>query len=133
MQDIVCTVEPYTSHDLACKNAKFTGIPGSCPLSLPVTPRWEGVVRLVEAKRHTYRAFKLKVVAAVFASKPPIPWTCISLRTYNYIMYIIHSPNYLRRSIFCCSWHCWILMISRLGIVFKNERRQVNVKIRMGI
>ena len=59
MQDIICTVEPYTSHDLARKNAKFTGIPRSSPLSLPVTPRWEGVVRQGEA---THRAFKLKVV-----------------------------------------------------------------------
>ena len=51
MQDIVCTLEPYTSHDLARKNAKFTGIPGSCLLSLPVTPCWEGVVSRGEATR----------------------------------------------------------------------------------
>ena len=86
MQDIVCTVEPYTSHDLARKNAKFTSIPGSYLLNLPVTPCWEGVVSRGEATR--------------------LP----CLRTSGSIQCRINQ--------------------------FKNERRQVNVRIlqiRMGI
>ena len=84
-------------------------------------------------KQHTYRDFELKLIYNVQCLQANRPCRCAFLYVYLY-MYM----NYLQRSIFLLlvallDTYLVTNTISRLGIVIKNERRQVNLYYNIGI